>query len=145
MEINTRSHESSVRTQGRTVLVIYTSEMHLIRYFWLLDTSGGTSVEINSLAQGLLNHKRGRVVGLPAADWRCQFQLRPRDTSQPDGWRMVGIACSLAHVSANRWSRPSPVEPIRLQQTLWPPLFTGTVLYHCPVILWVNKLESGTC
>lgn len=59
MGINTVSHESWVRTQGRAVLVIYTSEMHLIRYFWRQDTSGGTSVEVKSHAQGLLNLRRG--------------------------------------------------------------------------------------
>lgn len=59
LQINTRSHESSVRTQGHAVLVIYTSKMLLIRYFWLLDTPDGTSVEVNSRAQGLLDHKVG--------------------------------------------------------------------------------------
>lgn len=103
LEINTGSHESSVHTQGRTVLVIYTSEMHLIRYFWLLDTSRGTSVQVNFLAQGLLNH------AVSAASKR---QTLP---SQMDH-HVVGIACSLAPVGANRWSRPSPVEPARFRR-----------------------------
>lgn len=102
MEINTVSHESWVHTQGRTC----TSEMHLIRCFWLLDTSGRTIVGVKSPAHGLLNHRRGRYY---TRGWRhssrpeCEASasvglLRPcpEFTSQPDGWRVAGVACSLA-------------------------------------------------
>lgn len=53
-------HESPVHAQGHTALVIYVSEMYLIRYFSEFDTTAGTRIiQVKCLAQGHLN--RGRL------------------------------------------------------------------------------------
>lgn len=49
-----------VHAQGHTLLVMYASEMYLIRYFSELDTAAGTHIiQVKCLAQGHLN--RGRL------------------------------------------------------------------------------------
>lgn len=52
-------HESPVHAQGHTALVIYVSEMYLIRYFSEFDAAAGTRIiQVKWLAQGHLNHGR---------------------------------------------------------------------------------------
>lgn len=141
MEINTVSHESWVHTHGCTVLVIYTSEMHSIRYFWLL---GGV------LVPPVLSQLRTWMCGVSfsVVSVFAHIQNTP---SRPDGWRAAGMALSLtsgymstliatAGIVPAHWAwHPGPRESY--QTAADPPLFSRTALYRWFIICGVNKLN----